>query len=446
MLLLGASVTQSKEISLRRALESARANNSFYRRTTAETEAARADGKRVQAAKLLPMAELDVRAGVVPGAEGDVLHSSTGKFEFKDWGPFFQSEIKLVQPIYTFGRLGWAETATDELFRAQSEKGRSENDEFDFNVIKSYWSVVFAERAQEAAEEMKNAFDSLSLRVEQEIEKEDSELDQSYSFEVKSNEYIVKSLYNSSRNGVALALKAFSELTGELKPDSATFATRSAPSFDCSDTVPHSIIEFAYGLHPQIAALEAALRAIEAKINLSRSDKMPTIFAAGGVEFGWAGNRTRQDNPFVYDNFNYLNLGAFLGAKWNLNFRSASIEEEEWQARHASISETLKLLKAQIGLKISKAYLDAKSQRDALVDVRSSLSAARSWVEMAMLNFDDGFGEPERLVKAISTYLQLRGREIETEFAFCISLAELAFATGNSSRYVEWAEKGRVEF
>jgi hypothetical protein len=78
---------------------------------------------------------------------------------------------------------------------------------------------------------------------------------------------------------------------------------------------------------------------------------------AGGAEFGWAGNRTRQNNPFLYDNFNYLNIGAFLGATWNLNHSAASIGEQEYRQKGIACLGVA-IAKTQIKLEAINAYED----------------------------------------------------------------------------------------
>ena len=164
------------------------------------------------------------------------------------------------------------------------------------------------------------------------------------------------------------------------------------------------------------------------------------------MQYGYASNRDRQNNPFVYDNFNYLNLGGFLGMKWDFNFRPAAIEQESWEAEKSSMNENLIMLKSKIRVEVSKAFLDTKSAFESLKNIRSSLESAKSWTEMSYDNWSLGIGEPERLIKAMSAYFQLKAKELEQRYEYNVSLAKLAYSTGNINNYFKWINDEKIEF
>ena len=433
-----------KQLSLQKALDYTLKNSPLMAKSKFELEKSKSPLKQVENMKILPITTLDVRAGIVPGASGDAFYSPDSKYDFKSWGPFYQADLTLVQPLWTFGRISNAENGANELIAIQELKNAGITGELSLSVIQSYWALVATARAVEIAAELKNAFDSLKVRIGDEINKEDSELDQSYLFEINSNEYIINMLYNNSISNRQLALATFRELVG-LQLDSAVeYQDRKPPDFEVPDSAVNLMINIAHRNHNDIKMIESGLKAIDSKINFQNSSKLPMIYLAGGIQFGYAGNRNKQSNPYVYDSFNYLNLGCFLGAKWDFNLRSAEIEKQTWECEKLSMDENYKLLRSKISVEVTKAFLDAKSNYKQLNDIRQSMKSAKSWVEMEFDNWNMGIGEPERLIKGVNTYFQLRAKELESEFEYNTSIAKLANSFANINYYMEWVKNGKV--
>lgn len=441
---LPAKAQNLKQISLQSALDFAINHSPFTKKARLDLEKAGLAQQQVDAMKILPDVSLTLRTGIVPEARGSIFYSPDKQTDLNGWGPFYQTEIKFVQPIYTFGRIDNASDAAQKLTNVQEDKNKIVLDNLKLNIVQAYWALYSTGKAVNLAKDLKNAFDSLLVKIDTEINKEDSELDQSYLFEAKSNSYIIETLYKNSVSNQILAQKTFSELVGFSPDSSVEFLDVKAPEFSVDSLFINQAIESAENSQGEILAVEAGLKAIESKIKYEKSQKSPLLYVAGGFAYSYAPNRTDQKNPFVYDNFNYLNLGAFLGLNWNLNFKQSNIEMDKWELEKLSMNENLSLLKSKLKIDINKAYYDAKNNFEILNEVRNSLQSAQSWVDMSYDNWDQGIGEPERLIKAMNAYFQIKAKELEKEFDYNISLAKLAFSTGNFNLYLDWLKNEKI--
>ena len=438
------SAVQSN-ISLKQVIEHTLKHSPMMDKAKLDLKKSETAVEQVDAMKILPTVNFQLRTGIVPEARGDVFHSSDSQTDLDGFGPFFQTELKLVQPLFTFGRISNAEKAAKGLVDVQAEKNKGQIDNLTSMAVQAYWTAYSTNEAVKIANELNSAYDTLMVKIKEEIAKEDSELDQSYLFEAQSSSFVIRELLNSSKSNRALSKSAFAEITLLNIDDSTKFDDTKLPVCELSEGDLPKYLSLAKNSNPEMLQIEAGLKAIDSKIEYEKSRNRPLIYLAGGVAYGVAPNRDDQKNPFVYDNFNYINLAAFLGLSWDLNFTQPNIEAKKWDFEKMSLVESKKLLESKITVEAAKAFYDVVNNYKSTIEITQSLQAAQSWVAMSYDNWEMGVGEPERLIKAMTNYFQIRGKKLEKEYNYSISLAKFAQLTGNFNNYLEWISNEKVQ-
>jgi outer membrane protein TolC len=431
-------------ISLKSTVDRIIASSPIIKKNKGELEKSKTLYKQVEASKILPHRTFELRSGIVPDAKGDATYSPDDKFSFKKWGPFIQGDLELMQPLFTFGRISSAENGARELINIRELQNNQDLKNLCGIGVQTYWGAYAADKASRIAVDLNQAYDTLIASIKNEIDKEESDLDQSYLFEALSYEYVIKSLSAETESQKRIARDAYQELTGEDAYVGKVFSDTVSPTFYSDDSKIDTALKIAYSTNLEIAMLESGIKGLDSKIEFNGSNKKPLIYLAGGIRYAYAPNREKQNNPFAYDNFNYLELGAFVGARWNLNFSAANIEIEESEAEKSALMQSLALLKSKIRIEVSKSYLDAKNGYNKLAQIRKSLQAAESWATMAYSNWSDGIGEADRMIKAMSSYFQLKAKEIEQEYNYNIALAEFALKINNIDNYLKWIKDGKI--
>jgi hypothetical protein len=192
-------------------------------------------------------------------------------------------------------------------------------------------------------------------------------------------------------------------------------------------------------------SLKATLRFLEEKKNLAANKKKPIIYLCGGFSYAHAPHRQDQTNPFAVDNFNYVDLGAFMGFQWDLNFFRKNLESKRYQLEIESVKEKLHLLRIKVELEILRKFVEIKANINLLTQAESSLRAARSWLRVGMDNWEMGIGEVERLIRAYNAYYQMKGMVIKRKLKLNLSLVNFAFILGNVRSYLDWIKNGTVK-
>jgi hypothetical protein len=168
------------------------------------------------------------------------------------------------------------------------------------------------------------------------------------------------------------------------------------------------------------------------------------LYFAGGIMYGIAPNRDDQKNPFVYDPFNYLTAGAFVGMKWNMNLFRTGIAEKKDELSKAILSEEEQLLISQKKAELYDLYLDVQKDYKLLESVDKSEKDARAWLTMSFDNWELGIGDPEKLIKAYKTYFQLKGQNVQKQLDVQKKLTKLANEIGNIELIIKWVKNGKV--
>lgn len=441
----GNEVKAEKSVSLEGVIDKTLKTSPMMKKISYDVEKAGTTLEQVEAMKILPTVNFQVRTGVVPEARGDVLHSQDSQTDLDGLGPFLQTELKLVQPIFTFGRISNGIDAAKKLQESQKVQSEGKVDEFITLAVQAYWSVYTTQSALKVANELKDAYKLLLTKIQEEIDKDDSDIDETYMFEAKSSQYMIEELANNCQAQYTLARNSLYEVSTLAVDDSTVFVDCKIPTCELTLDQMHDFIDLAVKADPDMLAIESGLQAMEAKIKYEKSRRLPLVYLGAGAGYGVAPNRDDQKNPFVYDAFNYLNVAAFLGLTWDLNFTQPNIEAKKWDLEKLALEESKKLLESKISIEAAKAFQDLINLYKVNVDLDKSLQAAKSWVTLSYDNWELSSDNPERLIKALQNYFTIRGKIIEKEYNYNLAIAKFAKMTGNFNHYIEWFKNEKIK-
>lgn len=436
---------ETQSFTLKTAVAYALSHNPLIERTKIDREKAELLLDEVRAKTIVPEFSLSGETGIVPEARGDIFYSPDKQTDLDGWGPFVKLNIKLVQPLLTFGRISSARTAAWNAINLEHIKTDSEVEKLTLTVITAYWALSAAKQAEEVAADVKENYDKLLEEVKKRLRDEDSEVDDTDLLEVKSNRYYIEEIVIKSKSEKNLAEKAFNAAIGRSLMDSVEVTEDKLPQLEVKENQVARALRRALTWNRDIKSLETVSRALHAKTRLAYSKKKPAIVLVGGFGYGYAPHRDDQTNPFAVDHFNYMDLGAFIGFQWDLNFFRKNTEAARYKLEQKAIEQNIKLLQANVELQILTAFAEVNKNTQLLEQAGKSLKAAKNWLRLSLDNWDMGIGEVERLIKAYNAYYQLKGIEIKRTLELNVSLANFAYILGNIRLYLEWVNHGKVK-
>lgn len=431
---------------LKQAIETALKQNPLAQTFAIVVDQAKLNLKKVVQQKWVPKFDLSFKTGLVPEARGDIFNSPDRQSDLDGWGPFYKLDLKIIQPIYTFGKISAAAKAARLTIDLASTKEKSDVEKFKMQIINAYWALASASEAGAMANDLRKNFHKLMAEVEARLKDPESEVDDTDLLEVKSNQYQIEDIYLKTVQGVKLSRQAFNIGLGLPLAAKTEVMTIPAPKMSISEKGFELVLRNSIDKHYSLKGLQTVRSALEAKKQFVRNQKKPVIYLAAGISGAYAPHRADQTNPFVYDPFNYGGVGAFIGFDWDLNFFRPNYASQQLDWEKKAVSGKIKLLRNMITLEISRAFADVQRLQKLLSEAGTSLKAAKTWLRLSMDNWDMGIGEVNRIIKAYNAYYQLRGIEIKREYDLNIALAKFAFMVGNIDLYSQWVEHEKVYF
>lgn len=399
--------------------------------------------------KWLPKFTLSAQFGVVPGARGDIFYSPDKQTDLDQWGPFIKYNLKLVQPVLTFGRLSAARDAARCAIDVQRLQNDSESEKLIFQVISAYWALYCAREAESVASDVDKNFKKLVSEIKKRVESESSEVDDTDLLEVQSNGYQIREILEQSRMERSLAEKALGMLlnmdSGGEPAEPLALAVEPTPVWAMDGARLAAALSASLLQHRDINTLNAAINGLDARSRIARGERKPLIFLAGGIAYALAPHRDDQTNPFAVDEFNYFSMGAFFSIEWDLNFFRKNVAAERFKLEKKSMEQNLILARKKLEFEITKAAAEVEKNAVLAGEAEESLKAAKNWLRLGMDNWEMGLGEVERLIKAYNAYYQLKGVQIKRILELNTSIARLAFILGNTRLVLEWIKNGKIE-
>ena len=186
----------------------------------------------------------------------------------------------------------------------------------------------------------------------------------------------------------------------------------------------------AIDLRPEMTQVRAGLKATEALVRVEESNLYPQFFVALNGVFAQAGNRTRQQNPFVFDPLNERYAAVVLGLKYNFDFGITRGKIREAQSEHFKLQETKQFAEQGIPLQVRKAHRELAEATETIRATDEGWRNARKWLVASKANYDLGVGDARDLGQAFETYARLRAENFKAIYNYNMALANLEHATG----------------
>jgi len=418
------------ELTLADVLRIGRAASTEIRTQHHVIEQAEAQLGQARAGRLPRLQYLQI-LGYVPEAKGNAVFSPNDRSDvLEGLGPFTRIEVTLSQPLYTFGRLkAHIEAARKGLEAKEAGLGR-----FDGDLVSSlkelYYSIQLTEEVRRIVAKTEDGLIEAVEKAEELIEADD--LTQQDLQKLKYALYRASSQLLEIEKGRQMVHAALSRMLDLPKGEDFRLADKRLRSvaFEIEDLDTYQ--EMARKNRPDWKQLDIGVAAKEAELEAERKGYYPDIFLAGLFRYATAPNRDKQDNPFVSEEFNFLEGGAYLGCRLAFDFGLPQRIAEK-RAELNILLQKKKEANSGILLEVEKTYREVTEKKARLAFVRKSRKNGRALVALSSANFHLGTGDAEDVFVAFGIYTEAAVDYYRTVKHYNMAVAELARATGVDS-------------
>ena len=386
-------------------------------------------------AGILPQLQWTNIFGPAPGIEGDTEQIETIRSDLSNLGLFSRTQIELVQPLYTFGKLSNARKAAGYGLEAGEAAVEVKKNNVALQVKKLFYGIVLARELRDIVLESEEKVQEARQRINEMIEEDTEDVGQNDLLKIDVFEFEVQKSRARAEKSIEMgkaALMTVLEIDRFRDFDIIdTYRGEDPALLDGLDVY----IEQAKNRRYDVRQLRAGVLARRALVKVSKSDFYPHIALAGSLQWGIAPHRPELDNPFLRDEFNFFRGGAVITLRQNFNF---GLTRAKYMARKAEL-ESLVNKEAQvmnaIELEVEKTYRDVIEARANVIGSDRALRSARAWLTSATMGFDVT-GDSTELLNAYTAHAKMQQAHRQSLFELRVSLAELDHVTGNGDSNV----------
>lgn len=426
-------------ISLEQAVKRAVEVSAEIKEARADVDASRSKQGQADAAR---WAQLEANVFGGPSPELDLRHSS-GVLDSKSGtedpvinGIFGRAQITLVQPLYTFGKISSLREAAARGVQVSEAGVDKKATEVALQVKQFYYGHLLAHQLREFVDSIRDELQKALEKAERQVEAGSpastwADVYKLRAFLAETDKHIdeAEEGFKLARSALRMALRLDEGVEFELS-DSLTPIKLDLKGIE-------SYINMAKELRPEFTQLKEGIRAREALVEATEADQYPMLYAAALADVADATNRDFSNVPLARDPLNHVEAGIVVGLKWHFDFGITKGRIDEARAEYMKLLHKKDFAENGIPLQVRKAYLELQKAQQDIETTERAYRNARRWLVTAVANFDLGIGEVKDLADAVQAYARMRADNFRAIYNQRISLANLAFATGEAVKEIE---------
>jgi outer membrane protein TolC len=404
----------------------------------ASYEVERFEAKRQQAeGAYYPQVEVLAITAPSPRARGDQVSSPDDSTDPVISGIFGRSEITLIQPLYTFGKLSNLREAAERGIKTTRAARDKTISDIILRTKHLYYTIQLSKNMRNHILDIKEIITEALDKVKKRLEKNLPTADIIDKYKLMTFLGIVETKLNEVEKNLAIAKDALKTMVGI--HEDVEFDVIDEPFLPLS-SAPISLeegIKNARQMRPEFIQLREGIEARKALVKAERGNYYPVFFMGFKGSLASASNRDRLHNPFVFDEFNHSYASIFLGLKWTFDFGITRGRIMEAEAELKKLFEKKRFADKGIPFQVRKAYSDIEEAKRSVQTTESAYKNAKRWLVVATSNFDMGVGEAKDVADAIEMYALTRADYLKAVYNERLSIANLYHVTGMDLKEME---------
>lgn len=419
------------DLATAQALAIARSDEVAIRKS--EVLAAEADVAVAKSINFVPEFGLLFLGGIVPGARlvpgtnpNDMTQIATGTNRgLTDLGVFGRVEVNVVQPIYTFGRIGAAGDAARAGLAARQQLVQEKVNAVRQQTLQLVMAATLTRRLLGIVGDVETAMKDVDARMAQSLKDNDGEVttEDRYRLELFRSDLFQRKA--DAQRAQRLSRAALSILIVIPEPE---LRLKEDPFPEPGEVAVPDVIAArleAEKDRPDLRALDKAIEAKQAEVHAAWAEQFPQFFIAGQFAYSKAPGRDIVTNPYVGDYFNALTAGAAIGFRQNLSFYVLATKVDKAEAELRTLRRQREGAAHGVDLEVEQAHADLVAAIAKRKATRAALSAGKSWFRSAGLNFAVGVGDAKSVVDAYTGYAKSQLDDAQATYDLLVAQGRL---------------------
>ena len=320
----------------------------------------------------------------------------------------YAGAVTLTQPLYMGGKIRAYNKITqyaEELARQQHQGGMQE---VIMSTDQAYWQVVSLVNKKKLAEGYLKLLQQLDSDVEKMIVEGVATKADGLSVRVKVNE--AEMTLTKVEDGLSLARMLLCQLCGLDLSSPVTLADENMNDIPLLTPETHFDMSTAYANRPEIRSLELATQIYKQKVNITRSEHLPSIALMGNYMV---------TNPSVFNGFEnkfkgMWNVGVMVQIPiwhWGEGLYKTRAAKAEARITQYQLEDA----REKIELQVNQAAFKVNEAGKKLVMASKNMEKAEENLRYATLGFKEGVIATSNVLEAQTAWLSAQSEKIDAQ-------------------------------
>jgi multidrug efflux system outer membrane protein len=346
-------------------------------------------------------------------------------FSFNLAGVGMQGELRLIQPLYTFGKIEYAKRAAEHGVRAGQAGVDATRREVEVQVVRAYWGLKAARASLAIVQQGRDEITPWVDKINKDLDSDAPKYNETDLLRIKVALAQIELLVANLERGETIAREGLRTVIGEeADVDDEELNPANIPDQPLSYYQTQALLN-----RPEITQLAEGLAATRDIARVRRSELLPDLALAGGFNFRYT--PTIEDSRSAFENkANQFGYSVLLTFRQPLDFAQ---KISRW--RHAGADADLLAARRRLAVdgihfEIARAHADLTEARRRLASTERGQRTAQGLLAAMRQNLDLGTVGPRDLVDAARSYFELRLGYFQAIMDVNVTLAVLRRASG----------------
>jgi len=346
-------------------------------------------------------------------------------------GVWFRSDLKLIQPLWDFGKISAGTAAAEAGASALRQKQLATVYDVDLNVTKAYWGVKLARDLLDALDEGSGYVDSAQKKIEDQLASGSGSATVTDRLRLRTVRAELDARILETKRLASLAISGLRTLLGSEAP--SEIEVDDAP-FEPVEVTARPVTFYeqsAQQNRPEVRALEFAVKAKNALALLERRREYPDLALVLTGTYSTAPVIQSPDNAYFNNPFNTFSGGLVATLRMPLDLGPKLARADRMRVEVEETDLRRQEAMGGIALEVRKAHSEVTEAAERVEVVHKGEKAGKAWITAVSQNFAIGIAETRDFSDALTNFFAMRARYLQAVFDLNVAVAALQRATGS---------------
>ena len=345
-------------------------------------------------------------------------------------GVFTRTELKLVQPIYTFGKISAGVSAAESGVKASQSRQFGLVADLDLNVRKAYWGAKLALEILDTLKEASGYLDTAQKKIEDELSEGTGDASVTDRLRLRTMRADIDGRILEAQRMADLARSGLRTLIGPDAPSDLDVDSEPLDVVTISDRPLQRYEDEALASRPEVKALDHMVAAKRALAELESRRQYPDIVLIGTAAYAYASSVDTPQNAYFNDPFHSLGAGIAAGFHMPLDLGVKNAHAAKLHAEAKEAEQKRREALNGIAFEVEKANTELIEAGKRTKVMQKGEKAGRQWIAAVAQNIAVGVAEAKDFSDALLAFFQARVRYLQSMYDYNIAAAALTRATG----------------